>query len=178
MIRVATEHDLEAIASVHVASWRETYPGIIPDQAIAAMTLDWRVEQWRQRLTVSLEDSDVRAATFVAEWAGEVVGFAWGDVPTTASSDGRSKVAEVNTIYLLRSAQGCGLGRLLFTRLVSELAALGATSFFLWMSAGNPASGFYEHLGGMVSGSKKRMFGDVSIDAVRYSWDDIATVVG
>ena len=32
MIRAATEADVDAIAHVHVAAWRETYPGIMPQE--------------------------------------------------------------------------------------------------------------------------------------------------
>lgn len=38
MIREAIESDVEAIAHVHVASWRETYPGIMPQPILDSLS--------------------------------------------------------------------------------------------------------------------------------------------
>ena len=47
MIRTAVESDVEAIAHVHVASWRETYPGIMPQEILDGLREEQRVDQWR-----------------------------------------------------------------------------------------------------------------------------------
>ena len=45
-IRVATERDVEAIESVHVASCREMYPGILPREILDSLDASRRAAQW------------------------------------------------------------------------------------------------------------------------------------
>lgn len=45
-IRKATLQDAEAIARVHVDSWKTTYKGIIPDNVLNNLSYTQRTEQW------------------------------------------------------------------------------------------------------------------------------------
>jgi hypothetical protein len=42
MIRIATIEDAPELASMHVASWRETYAGILPDVMFSAFSVEGR----------------------------------------------------------------------------------------------------------------------------------------
>lgn len=46
-IRGATVADAEGIAHIHVASWRSTYRGIMPDALLAGLSMERRAANWR-----------------------------------------------------------------------------------------------------------------------------------
>jgi hypothetical protein len=62
-IRPARAADADAIAHVHHQSWGETYPGLMPPELLARVTLDYRLCQWRRLLA----DPAPGIARFVAE---------------------------------------------------------------------------------------------------------------
>ncbi|VWB18578.1 hypothetical protein [Burkholderia diffusa] len=49
-IRAATSVDARAIAEIHVASWRATYPGIMPASYLAGLSVQLRTTAWRDVL--------------------------------------------------------------------------------------------------------------------------------
>src|SRR2546421_7725231 len=104
--RLAVTADAAAIARVHVATWRTTYPGMLPDSYLAAM--DER--DYEGRWARTLQDPYRRSTVYVCEEAGQVVGFAsWGH----ERDDDRRYDGELYAIYVLREAQGRGHGRAL-----------------------------------------------------------------
>jgi GNAT superfamily N-acetyltransferase len=167
MIRPATERDVDAIARVHVESWRSTYQGIVPDAYLAGLRVEDRAAMWRRVLG---EYADVHAV-FVAEMpdAG-VVGFA-SSGPTRDNSLPFDR--ELYAIYLLAEWHGRGLGRQLIRAIVADLAALGTGSLCLWVLAANPSRGFYERLGGRALRTQQIEIGGATLDEVAYGWDDL-----
>lgn len=132
MIRDATPEDAEALARLHVAAWAETYPRLMPKAEIARHDLTYRLEQW-PRLLASDRNRVVIAPGF---------GFAMMG-PQRYDQFADAYPEELYALYLLRAAQGHGLGRDLF-RSVSE-----AEPFTALVIAGNDrACGFYEAQGG------------------------------
>ncbi len=109
MIGTAVESNVEAIARVHVTSWRETYPGIMPQEILDSLSEAQRADQWRRWF---LPDRPLREALTVCEDAGEVVGFASAIIPAGSSE------AELLTLYVLARAKGRGFGR----ELMSDIA--------------------------------------------------------
>lgn len=101
---------------------------------------------------------------------GEIVGFAAGSAQL---DDDPIYPGRVHAIYLLQSAQRKGLGRALFTALITKLAAHGMTSFRLEVVAENPARNFYEAMGGKVIGEKSEEIGGVPIQEIVYGWEKI-----
>jgi ribosomal protein S18 acetylase RimI-like enzyme len=104
------------------------------------------------------------------------VGYAQGG----PSRRGVTGEAEVSTLYLLRGAQGRGLGRWLLADAARALAARGATSLVISVLRDNVgARAFYEHLGGeseparLEPGPGGGMFHEVA-----YRWAEIGTLTG
>lgn len=160
--------DAEALARVHVAAWRETYRGLLPDAYLARMSEPGHARRFVRRLVQPGPD-DVTLA--VADRQG-IVGYAEG-------GPSRRKVlgeAEVATLYLLRSAQGRGLGRQLLRATASTLAAHGARSLVISVLRDNiPARRFYEHLGGRPEAARMEMGpGGAMLPEVAYWWQDIS----
>jgi L-amino acid N-acyltransferase YncA len=100
-VREATIEDARAIAEVHLASWKTTYPGIIPQEHIDGL----RVEDGRARWETRLREKTTMV--FVAVDEAGVFGFAAGG-SIMHPVDGYE--GELAAIYLLASHQGKGAG--------------------------------------------------------------------
>jgi ribosomal protein S18 acetylase RimI-like enzyme len=167
-IRAATASDAEAIARVHVQSWRETYRGLLPDAMLDALSVDQRAAMWRQFLA----DAAPAPILAVAEDAGgNVVGFGSAG---PARGEALATDGEITAIYLLDSVKRRGLGRALFLNLRAGLAARGHASAGLWVLTGNkPACRFYAAMGGRSGAMRDDKVGDAVLTEIAYVWDDI-----
>lgn len=169
-IREATEADAPAIAAVHVASWRTSYVGIVPDEVLARLSADERAVMWARRL----HDAN-GVCTFVAvNDAGAIVGFADGG-PIRDRIAGYA--GELYGIYLLKEAQGHGAGRALVRAVADNLAVRGMTAMTIWVLSDNrPARGFYAALGGREIATKMIEIGGRPLEETAYGWADTAAI--
>jgi L-amino acid N-acyltransferase YncA len=168
-IRKATADDAQAMGRVHVASWRTTYPGIVPEAALASLDAGEREAMWLQGI-------EERAfPILVAEVAGEVVGFASGGKlrEPIAEFDG-----EIYAIYLLQSAQGQGIGRLLLRNLAQMLVDEGFRSAVVWVLAQNLARRFYERLGATLVKETTVRIGGADLPDLALGWHDLRILAG
>ena len=95
-IREARVDDAEAIASVHVESWKTTYKGIVSETYLNGLSVADRARSWRW----SFENPNDGERIFAAEAEdGTIVGFANGGRNRTGEygCDG-----ELYAIYLLQ----------------------------------------------------------------------------
>lgn len=169
-IRAAEPEDADAIARVHVDSWRTTYRGLVPDPYLDGMSLQEYEVRWRRMLNEYAATNH----TFVASVGGEIVGFA---------SCGRERdqdpiyLGELYAIYLLQDQQRRGLGRRLVSAVAERLIELDYRSMLVWVLAPNPARGFYEALGGAFVRARQMEIGGESKEEVGYGWLDAAVLV-
>ena len=163
-IRAATVADARGIAEVHVASWRESYAGIVPDEYLAALAVEERERRW----VSGLDDPDNPSFVYVAEdESRRIVGFASGG----PRHDGDAVYAgELYAIYLLRVWQGQGVGRRLVAAVARTLAERDMRSMLLWVFAENPARRFYEALGGQYLAEQQFELGGRMLTEVGYGW--------
>lgn len=167
IVRPALESDAEAIGRVHVASWLTTYAKLVPEDYLAGLTVERSAANWRQILTNPGSPTTV----FVAEREAEgVVGFA-------AVGPEREGLApftgELYAIYLLKSAQGLGLGRALLTAGEQKLTEIGHASWMCWVLADNPSRHFYEAMGGIAFSEKPIEIGGRQLIEVAYGWKQL-----
>jgi ribosomal protein S18 acetylase RimI-like enzyme len=160
--------DAADLARVHVASWRETYRGLLSDAFLARMS----EPGFARRFARDLASPD-RSVTLAAASRHGLVGYAQG---------GRSRVggeAEVATLYVLRQAQGHGVGARLMADMARALAARGATSLVISVLRDNiRARGFYEHLGGEPEAPRREPGpGGGLLYEVAYRWPDISVLI-
>lgn len=170
ILRRARPGDARGIAEVHVSAWRETYRGIVPDSYLDNLSVDEREARWRR-----LDEPGNPSFAFVAvDGAGQVVGFGTGG----PRRDGPAEYAgELNAIYLLRAAQGSGIGRRLVAAVARELAARDMPSMLLWVFRDNlPARRFYEALGGTLLTSQQFEIEGQAITEVSYGWPDTTAI--
>jgi GNAT superfamily N-acetyltransferase len=167
-IRVADVDDAPAIAAVHVASWRTTYPGIVAQSYIDALSVAERTIAWERRIR---GEAGTTSEIVVAETvAGALVGFAAGG-PLRAPYPGFD--AELYAIYLLREVQGQGLGRRLVTQWAPRAVARGFRAAIVRVLAANPACRFYERLGARRVKDDSLELGGQPYAEVWYGWDNI-----
>lgn len=158
----ARREDARAIAEVHVASWRATYAGLIPDRVLDSLTVAERTALWQRVLSGG-------GWVIVARDGSRVVGFVSGGASRDA--DAGAAAGEIVALYLLPDHHRRGLGRRLFAAACRRLAADGFRSLRLWVLAENPTRGFYRHLGGRVDRREDDLVVGVRVPAVRYVWD-------
>ena len=157
------------LARVHVRAWRETYPGMLPQAFLDRMSPQAHAARWMWRL---LQDGEI---TLLAEGREGLVGYASGD--TLRRSGPAAADCEITTLYVLRHAQGEGVGRALMTGLARTLAAKGATSLVIWVLRDNlRARAFYEAMGGVVAGERMERVGGWSPPSVGYRWADVGVL--
>ncbi|QFP78010.1 GNAT family N-acetyltransferase [Deinococcus sp. AJ005] len=162
-IRPAIPADTPAIAHIHVTSWRETYAGLMPDDFLDRMTNEEtqrrREGGWERTISQKLE------TVLVAEQDGVMVAF--GSAGPARDHPGYE--AELMTLYALKSAQGRGLGRALFTEIVQQLRADGFQNLALWVLDANPTREWYLRQGGREAGEKT----EGELREMRIVWDTL-----
>ena len=163
--------DAEDLARVHVTSWRETYRGLLPDAFLARMSEPGFARRFRRGLTTPGAE-----VTLVGAGRYGLVGYAQGG----PSRRGVAGEAEIATLYVLRHAQGAGLGRRLMIETARALRAKGAGSLMISvLRDNNRARGFYEHLGGRAEPARQEPGpGGRLVYEVAYRWADIASLTG
>ncbi len=165
-IRRASPADTNALAAVHVESWKSTYRGLFPDAMIDSLDPLGRVVQWQQWLN----QADEGLFIYIAETdTGEIEGFAaCGPSQSVPYCDG-----EVYAIYLRQSAQRRGIGRKLMAAAASRMRNSGAQSLGVVVLATNPARNFYESLGGTLFTERDGEFRGYACREALYTWHDL-----
>lgn len=137
MLRPAEAADGGVIARIQLAAWRATYGHLNPAM-VDDLDLERTTENWARAAV------DATRRLRLAEYDDTTVGYAFsGSAPGEA--DG---VGELDAIYLLPSAQGLGVGRLLVEDALTGLADAGYAECVLWVADQNTnARGFYQYLG-------------------------------
>jgi GNAT superfamily N-acetyltransferase len=179
-IRRARPGDAEAIGEAHVAIWRSTYPGILPEQYLAEMSEARHAAEWRRMLAFPPSGH----AAFVAVATGpdspdldtgapRVVGFASGG----RARSGVREAGEIETLYLLDDWRDRGVGRRLMRALAAHLNAIGCRSVMLWVLKDNPSRWFYQHLGGRPVAEQTIRFAGEPVVQLGLLWEPITVLL-
>ncbi|MFO1037169.1 MAG: GNAT family N-acetyltransferase [Geminicoccaceae bacterium] len=162
VVRPAAAADAAEIARVQVQSWRETYPGMVPQEHLDSLSEAAHTRHWRRALGTG-------GPVLVATWEGGVVGLVSGGL-----SRWREDVTgEIHVLYVLAAAQGKGIGRALFDAAHYALARRGHRGLAVGVLALNlRARRFYEHLGGQIGGETTVSVGGERLREVVYLWPD------
>ena len=164
--------DALELGRVHVTSWRETYPGLLPQAYLSRMS----PKVHARRFLRDLMRAKAGEVTLIAESADGAVGYASGSV---LKGDASAADAEVFTLYVVKSAQGAGVGRALLTSCARVLRAEGAKSLMLLVLSRNlQARGFYERLGGEAFAETPAHGWGEGVTETAYRWTDIAALAG
>ncbi|MBD2612800.1 MAG: N-acetyltransferase family protein [Nostoc sp. ZfuVER08] len=169
LIREANLTDAPAIAKVHVDAWRTTYRNLMPAEFLADLSYEAREKMWIKIFSNMAEFN----FTYVAEnEIGQIVGFASGGQERTGD---RLYQGELYAIYILENYQRQGLGHRLISTVAKRLLQSDISSMLVWVLADNPASRFYQSLGGQQVNQKQVEIGTVQLVEVAYAWTDTRT---
>ncbi len=159
--------DAEALARVHVQSWRETYRGLLPDSFLDGMSVETYALRWARTLTFQKPGE---ATLALADRCG-LVGYASG-------GPARGRSWHVSTLYLLRSAQRRGEGRRLLTALVRVFADEGGGPLTITALRDNVAAhGFYQRMGGVADAPRFTAGPGGIVCEVNYFWPDVSALL-
>jgi GNAT superfamily N-acetyltransferase len=164
-IRRAGLADAAAIGAVHVAAWRSTYPGLLPDNYLANLSPTRLALHYKAAVatggTVYVAASDTPGP--------RIVGF----VTAGAARTKNLGEGEIETLYVLDDWRDQGVGRRLLQAAARQLGARGCRSAFVWVLRDNPSRWFYQHLGGQTAALGQTRMAGVALPQVAYCWDPI-----
>ena len=162
LVRQATIDDAESIAQVHVRSWQETYPDLLPESFLNSLSVPKRLPLWMEILSNS---AAARHLCVALDRQGGVCGFAHIGPSRDAAMSG---MLELYAIYVLQKDQGRGVGREMLRWLAQSCAqhAPSPHRVYAWVLRGNKSAGWYQRIGGRRVDEKPITIADSSL------WED------
>jgi len=143
VIRPAMRDDAAGCASVHHASWIETYGALLPADHWETDTLEARTAAWRRWLAGDL-------VAMLAESDGSVVGVAFAGGGREMGDHRPVRDRELWLLYVLAAHHGTGVGQALLDAVLPP----GAQAQ-VWVVEANPrARRFYERNGFVHDGAR------------------------
>ncbi|MBV9406077.1 MAG: GNAT family N-acetyltransferase [Acidobacteriaceae bacterium] len=139
----AAYEDLPEIARIHVAAWKQTYIGQVPQAFLDSLDVAVRLRGWQEQFA-NLKISGLLIARMNHTAAGFVC-FGRGRDPD------RRDWGEIYAIYVLESYWGSGVGYSLYKDACVQLKNDGFARAYLWVLDTNQrAIAAYRRWGGMV----------------------------
>jgi ribosomal protein S18 acetylase RimI-like enzyme len=194
-IRPAGTSDAEGIESVHDASWREAYRGIIPGVELERMVARRGASWWRSAIRRGAR-INVLDHQDQPPWSGWTPGLnapgAGADAPRQTFAQGQgvtpkiagyasygrnrspwlTQEAEIYELYLAPEFQGLGLGVRLFRATQANARSAGLRGVAVWALSGNDrALAFYTRLGGRILKRSTGRFGKSLYESTAFGWD-------
>ena len=163
MIRKASISDANEIAYILVHSWQINFKGIIPDHYLNKMDVEKITEGIKKTIEVS--------TLFVYVVENKVVGFVGcghNRIQKFSSFD-----RELHAIHVLPEYKGNGIGKALFVEVRDLILNQGYTNMVLSVFEDNPATFFYEKLGGKLLGTRTVEYGGTQCVERVYGWNFI-----
>jgi ribosomal protein S18 acetylase RimI-like enzyme len=171
---MALPPDAPDLARMHVESWRESYPGLVPEAMLAALSVDARSAAWRRILGEPAQ----AAGVFVAELDGRIVGFGSCGAQRAESLRAKGYEGEISALYVLKAFQRRALGTRLLFRMAFRLQVSGFEAASLWVLRDNvPARRFYERCGGELLGEREDVRPQGTLHEVAYGWPAVARML-
>lgn len=174
--RRAEPVDAEAVAWLHADSWRRHYRGAYSDAFLGGDVEADRLLVWTERLAVQ----DGTTVTFMAEGAGEVVGF----IHLVFDED-RQWGSLVDNLHVVWARKRAGIGTLLMAEAAAAVLDHGGVGLHLWVLEQNePAQAFYSSRSGICTGRRPvkapggipdRLNG--TPHGLRYWWSNPSTLI-
>ena len=148
-IHPATAGSIDAIAALHVASWKSAYRGILPDAVLDALKPEDRVRDWTRWFQVT------QARTYIALEKRVLVGFT-RILPSDPERDTPPSSAEISHLYVGPGSQGRGVGGALLAHALADVRERGLDRAVLWVLEKNyRARAFYERAGFHLDGARR-----------------------
>ncbi len=172
-IRRAVAEDIPMLAHINIASWHSTYRGLVADETLDSMKSEEYLKKWEH--IIAMQEKGDRSAFVAEDENGTVIGYA----NCGKSRHGKFPFeGELYAIYLLKEAQGKGVGKKLFYRAVEDMKERGIASFLLFVLSSNTASRkFYESFLPDFTAQETITIDNGQYCDFCYGWSDISKVV-
>ncbi|MBT8358710.1 MAG: GNAT family N-acetyltransferase [Deltaproteobacteria bacterium] len=160
-IRSATQSDHQALADIHIESWKDSYSDVLPQEFLAGQIDLALVKHWNE---IDMQNEDI---ILVAE-EKSLIGFVavWC-----------RPLPFIDNLHVRPSHRSKKIGSKLMKAVAKELIHNGHKTAYLWVFESNEkAIQFYERLGGVQKEqSIKTVFG-YDILSRKIEWDDIGII--
>jgi ribosomal protein S18 acetylase RimI-like enzyme len=149
-IRRAAPADVDAIATMHLASWLAAYRGLISDEYLDRVTHESRVARWERTFTP--EEAGVTETTLAVE-GDNILGLcSFGPMVNPLATT----MGEIYSLHIDPDTWRGGIGRMLLDDALLRLANRGFERVVLWVLRDNEnARRFYEARGWSVTGEER-----------------------
>jgi len=175
-LRKARVADAIAIGAVHVAAWRSTYPGILPDKFLAKLSVSRQAAYYEAAIRGGTGVT-VATASGVDVPAGSqprIIGFSTaGRARNVEVAGKRLAEGEVETLYVLDDWRERGVGRKLMRASAGHLIEIGCKSAFVWVLRDNPSRWFYQRLGGKPAAEQTIQIAGETVAQTAFIWNPI-----
>ena len=160
-IRRATQSDIPVITAIHIESWKDSYPDVLPAEFLAGSIKRDLAHHWNE---IEIQNEDI---VLVAEQDSLVAFIAVWCRPT----------AFIDNLHVRPSQRSNKVGSTLMKTVAKELISKGHKTAYLWVIKSNlKAIRFYHHLGGLQKElSMKTVFG-YDILSRKIEWDNISAI--
>jgi len=173
-VRRARPADAPLIGAVHVAAWRSAYPGILPEEYLARLSVSRQAAYYDRQIREG-------GGVYVAIASGQdvpggagprLVGYTTVERSASALAEG-----EIETLYVLDDWRERGVGRRLIRTGAAHLAAAGCRTAFLWVLRDNPSRWFYQRLEGRPCAESRTSISGTAVPQTAYIWDPIEKLI-
>ncbi len=165
VIRDASAQDASAVTALHVASWRSSYRGVLPDTYLDGEAETERGAHWEKTLS-GLGPKDLVLLAEDAEGLRGFISVYWRKEPGFD--------AYLDNLHVRPGHRGSGLGRQLLAAALQRLIGQGARNLCLWAFDQNQgAVRFYERLGGRPVDRGFDDFAGSNAPHTKIAWDDL-----
>ncbi|NNF80183.1 MAG: GNAT family N-acetyltransferase [Rhizobiales bacterium] len=165
VMRDAVVQDASAVTALHVASWRSSYRGVLPDAYLDGEADAERGAHWQKTLK-GLGPQDIVLLAEDNEGLHGFISVYWRKEPGFD--------AYLDNLHVRPGQRGGGLGRQLLAAALQRLIAQGAHNFCLWVFDQNQgAVRFYERLGGKPVERGLDDFAGSNAPHTKIAWEDL-----
>lgn len=138
--------DAPRIAELHVATWRETYSHLLPEDFFTEEHVQSRHQMWNQILMNLHEEWSIR----IAESRGRLIGFVFFGPSFGPEDQKLPRDRQLFSLYVAADRYGTGVGQALLD------ATAGDGPAMLWVARDNPrAVAFYLRNGFEFDGAEQ-----------------------
>lgn len=171
VLRLASAADADAIAALHVASWRATYRGMLKNAYLDGDITEERRSVWAERLGDTSRERPIVVTAFQAE---TLVGFSCL-MPRFHPTFG----ALLDNLHINPAHQRNGIGKRLFAAAIENMTPEDrkAPLHLLVFARNEVACQIYDRLGGVPAERRREPEPDGSlVEVVRYQWPNAGSL--
>ncbi|MGJ8583904.1 MAG: GNAT family N-acetyltransferase [Marinosulfonomonas sp.] len=159
MIRPGTPADLQNVAALQIASWRDAYADSLPAEYLGQPVVDDLTTRWS---SVDLTTGDI---LLVSEGPNGIQGFIMVLMKDTPY---------VDNLHVDPKLRRSGIGKALLKAAASALIEKGETGVYLTVLTDNDrAIKFYTSMGAEVGPEQTDMMFDQKVKAFPMTWNDL-----